>query len=351
MPFIAANFDAFGLDIGDRSLKIAYIKNRGGQPRLLSYGAVDLPAGILDKGLIKDPAALTAAIIKLRANVHGKKIKTIYTHACLPETQTFIKLLTLTGKNDGQLPALIREELPNHIPLPPDQLFVDWQVVKEEGERLNILVGAVPKTIAESYTAVLQAAGLTAVSLQIEAEAILRSLLPQRELPRTPLAIIDIGASRSSFIAFDQGAIQFSSSLNFAGEALTEVIKNKLHLEWPEAEKAKILCGLDKSTGEGIVVELVGEAVANLISDIKRDLAYYSEHFSPPAPIAALILCGGGALMRQLPETLRAAIPNLNIYLGNPLLNLVKKPEPLPPASAITYTTALGLALSNIKNF
>ncbi len=379
MPFIAANFDAFGLDIGDRSLKIAHIKNRRGQLELLSYGALEIPAGILEKGLLKNPAALAAAIVKLRQNVHGKKIKTVYVHACLPETQTFIKLLTLTGRPDGQLPALIREELPNHIPLPPDQLFVDWQVVKTEGEKINILVGAVPKTIAESYTAVLAAAGLTAVSLQIEAEAILRSLLPQHELPRTSLAVIDIGASRSSFVAFDQGTIQFSSSLNFAGDALSAVIKNKLNLEWDEAEKAKIMCGLDKNAGEGIVVELVSEAVAELISDIKRDLAYYSEHFKAEKPIGALILCGGGALMRQLPETLRAELPNLNIYLGNPLLNLTKNlksalargkseselnllrpelnfqkiqtPDILPPAVAITYTTALGLGLSNIKNF
>lgn len=392
MPLFSNNFEAFGLDIGDRSLKIAHIKTIGSTPSLVSYGSLPLADDIFDKGQIKKSEALAASLKAVVAGARGRKIKTPYVHACLPETHTFIKLLTLTCPVAGELPAKIREELPNHFPVAADELYLDWQIVDPPGggrppdDVYKIAVGAVPRTIADSFTACLLAAGLTPVSLQVEAEAILRSLLPQADLPKTPIAVIDIGATRSSFICFDQGSIQFSTSLSFAGDTLTALIAQALKLSPAEAEKAKIICGLDPNCAEGIVSELMGSAVAQMVAETKTNIAYYNEHFSHASPITSIILCGGGSHTKKLKETLEQPLGDIHVYLGNPLINLVKNlksvvakktsAEPLnflnpdvtfekitargwspwggqnavalPADAAITYTTAIGLGLTNV---
>lgn len=376
---LSNNFESFGLDIGDRSLKAAYVKKRGSTPTLVSHGTMYVPAGVLEQGQIKKPDELSLLLKRLLKNVNGKTIKTPYVHACLPETHTFIKLLTLTVDNAGELPALVREELPNHIPLPPDELYIDWQVVERAAANQNkILVGAVPKTVAESFTACLAAAGLAAASLQIEAEAIARALLPQADLPKTSIAMVDIGATRSSFICFDRGSIQFTVSLDLAGDKITDLIKNKLNLTWDEAERAKRICGLNRQAGEGIIMDLVREEVSALSEAIVKNITYYAEHFPGGGAITSIILCGGGARLPNFKETLEAKLPNIRVYQGNPLINLIKNlknvvrrhqsagplnflepdmrfepvkiKEPLPPAAAVTYTTAIGLALSNTES-
>jgi len=225
MLLLSNNFESFGLDIGDRSLKVAHIKKRGATPRLVSFGALAVPEGVFEQGEIKKPEELAVLIKQAVKSVFGKKIKTPYVNACLPETHSFIKLLTLNTGHDGELPALVREDLPNHIPMDINDLYIDWHIVERLNDKqVQVLVGAVPKTIADSYASCLAAAGLEAVSLQIEAEAIDRALLPQNDLPKTSIAMVDIGATRSSFICFDRGSIQFTITMEIAGDKITGFI-------------------------------------------------------------------------------------------------------------------------------
>jgi len=377
MPIFSNNFEAFGLDIGDHSLKLAFVKKIGSTPTLVSYGSLGVPAGVSEQGEIKQNDVLAGLIKQLTQNVIGKKISTPYVHACLPETHSFIKLITLEDVGPKELPARIREELPNHIPIPPDDLYLDWQTVESGANNLTqVLVGAVPRVIVDNFTACLISAGLMPVSLQIEAEAILRSLLPLKDQPQTSIAIVDFGATRSSFICFDRGTIQFTITLATSSDAITRIISEELKLSLEEAEKAKRICGLDKSTGEGIVVDLVNKSIDELVADVKKSISYYTDHFPHGSPITSIILCGGGANLKQLKETLSAKLAPVNIFMGNPLINLVKNlkkvvakesdgPElnflspdlvfektkntcPLANSEALGYTTAIGLGLSNI---
>lgn len=376
MPLFSNNFESFGLDIGDRSLKAAQVKKIGNTPTLVSYGSVALPDGVLLNGEIKQSDNLANIIRQLLQNIQGKKINTAYVHACLPEVHSFIKLLSINGNDEKELPAGIREELPNHIPVPVDDLYLDWEIIGRNDGTTRVLVGAVPRAIVDSYTACLISAGLAPVSLQIEAEAILRSLLPLRDVPQTSIGVIDFGATRSSFICFDHGTIQFTITLPTSSDGITEIISQKLQLSREEAEKAKRLCGLDKNSGEGIVVDLVNEAIDKLVVDIKKSADYYNEHFALSSPINSIILCGGGANLKNLQEVLSAKLAPVNVYQGNPLINLVKNikkiagqntsaqelnflapdlafekiksSSPLTGAEALSYTTAIGLALSNV---
>lgn len=379
MLLLSNNFESFGLDIGDRSLKAVYIKKRGAAARLVSFGALAVSPGILEQGEIKKPAALAELIKQVVKSAGGKTIGTPYVNACLPETHSFIKLLTLASAHDGELPALVREDLPNHIPINIDELYLDWRVVERLNDKqVQVLVGAAPKTIADSYAACLAAAGLEPVSLQIEAEAIARALLPQADLPKTSIALVDIGATRSSFICFDHGSIQFTVTMDTAGDKITNLIKDKLNLTFAEAEKAKQICGLNRQVGEGIVREIVKGVVDDLVNAIGKNIAYYGEHFPHASPITSIVLCGGGARLPNLKESLAAKLGAINIYQGNALINLVKNlksvrqhaggggaldflhpdlrfekvnnKQPLAADLAITYTTAIGLALSNVFN-
>lgn len=354
MFLLKSNFESFGLDIGDHTLKAALVKKAGSGWALSSYNKLDLPAGMLERGVIKDSGALIKVIKKLLATGVGRKINTPYVHACLPEVQTFIKLVNIAADKENLMEA-IKTELPNHIPLDPAESYIDWRVVNadDKNKATRVLVGAVPKAIADSYNKILLDAGLKPVSLQIEAEAILRSLLPLQSLPQEALAVVDIGATRSSFIGLEKQTIQFSFSLPFSGNKVTAQIKQNLNLSQEEAERAKIVCGLDPAKCKGIMLEVVQGALTELRDAIKKNLDFYGEHFHGSA-IKTIRLCGGGANLAGLTQYLAAGIPGVKFIKGDPFANLTLKNKKGAAYRLhgsddyLTYTTALGLALSNI---
>lgn len=380
MGIFDTNFESFGLDIGDRSMKIALVRKRGSAWALASHGSIEVPAGVLEEGIIKNSAELGKRLALLVAAASGSRIRTTYAHVCLPETKTFIKRISVRARSESELPAAIREELVNHIPLPPEELYLDWEVLEKnnEGGPTDVMVGAVPRAISDAYTQFLLGAGIKPVSLQIEAEAILRSILPaKRSLPEA-LAVVDIGATRSSFICYDKGIIQFSVTLALAGDNLTRLIQNRLNITPEEAEKAKRLFGLDPKEAEGALVDVIMPEIRELVDSIKRNMEYYDEHFENTSPIRTLVLAGGGAYLKGFEELLARELAGVTVYAANPLINVAKNqrailggkrkplslnflntylarehvnvPDTLELHDALRYTTAIGLALSNVMN-
>ncbi|MBI1961613.1 MAG: pilus assembly protein PilM [Parcubacteria group bacterium] len=348
MPLLTDTFDAFGLDIGDRSLKAAYLTGRRSAAALKSIGAIDVPNGVFDAGALKAPDALREHVQKLLAVSGPKKIKTKYVHACLPETHTFLKLLTFEGVGPEELPAAIREELPRHVPLSPEELYLDWAVVAPElpATSTRVLVGAIPKETSDSYTAALRRCGLVPVSLQIEAQAMLRALLPDDPEADSPFAVVDIGATRSSFVLYDRGSIQFTVTIPVSGVAATERIANGLHLAPEEAENAKQAMGLDPQKGGGSVRAILLPLINELSGAIQKNAAFYQEHFPESRGVATVLLCGGGSLLPGLFEELQLSLPGASISHGNPGAHVESGAK---LGITLPYTTAIGLALSNMR--
>src|SRR3990167_8364752 len=123
MSILPSYFESFGLDFGDNVLKTAFIKKIGSSPSLLSYNKIGLPSGALVGGIIKKDGEIIQAIKKLLADPNSKKIKTRYVHACLPEVQTFIKLINLRLDEKNEISDAIKNELPNHIPIDPQESY------------------------------------------------------------------------------------------------------------------------------------------------------------------------------------------------------------------------------------
>jgi len=378
MALLSSNFESFGLDVGDRSLKAIFIRKKGTSLAIESHCTVPVQIGVLEQGEIKKPDELAAAIKKIFSTVQGKKLNTRFAHICLPETKTFIKRISINPAKPHELPAYVRDELPNHIPIEPDDLYIDWKILETDAQKriTSVLVGAIPKAVSDMYTSVLLSAGVKPMSLQVEAESILRSLLPLNQSTGEALAILDIGAARSSFICFDKGSIQFSVTMPFSGDGLTQEIAKKLQLSGDEAEKAKRICGLDPNECKGEMIDVIKPTILELAHTIKRNNGFYEEHFSGAHKIKTLVVCGGGAYLKHFNETLAEVLPDLKIYTGNPLVNVARSrnriisknengvtfdfleaghpredyniPSSLLMRNTLNYTTAIGLALANI---
>ncbi len=337
-----------GLDIGDRSLKAIQLKKTlSGHLEISAVSSIGVAEGVFDEGNIKEPAKLTEALKQLFAKPSYGKFVTNNVVACLPETKTFIMMIDIPPMSEVERPQAIKWEAEHHIPVPIDDTYWDWQAMPSANNNAHIpiLLGVAPKDISHSYTDVLADAKLTPLALEIEAVAIIRSLI-SNELNNSPQAtmVIDIGGTRTSLMVFDKGSIQFSVSLPISGRRITQTVAKTLNISEAEAEKAKKICGFDKDKCDGAIVSILQPIVDELITRVRESQIFYRDHFPNGSKIGQVILCGGGANFKKINDIFAAAL-QLPISLGNPTVNLDKTALHIPPEEIVGYTTAIGLAL------
>jgi len=372
LKFLTLKSEAFGLDISDLSLKIIKLKKRGKTFDLASFGEEKIRPGIIKEGEIKDEDELAEIIKEALPKVKGEKIKAKYVIASLPEEKAFLQVIPMPKMTEEDLKSAVIYEAENYIPLPIEEVYFDSQIVLPVHNHLDhfdVLIAALPKKTVNPYFSSLKKAGLEPWALEIESQAIARALIKDEVSP-SPVLLIDLGQTRTSFIIFSGYSLRFTSSIPVSAGSFTEIISKVLKISSVEAERLKIKYGLEESIKleikveksetrkkRGEIFEALIPALVDLTQQIKRYLEYYQTHAShehlPPdgKGVSKILLCGGGANLKGLPELLSLEL-RIPTELGNPWINILaegKKVSKLPFEKSLSYTTAIGLALRGIK--
>lgn len=363
--------EAFGLDISDLSLKIAKLKKQGERLKLASFAKTKIAKGIIEKGKIKNEKKLVEVIKKGIAEVKGEPIKTKYVVASLPEEKAFLDVIQMPPLPEEELGPAVRYQAENYIPLSIKDAYLDFKPVQayhNHPKILEVLIGAVPKTIVDSYTRTLKLAGLQPKILEIESMAIVRALI-KKETAARPLLIIDFGQTRTSFIIFSGYSLRFTSTIPISSQGLSEIVAANLNISFARAEELKLKYGLSgekhcrrfrRRKGEQCkVFEAMIPALTDLAEQIKILLDYYHSH-APRQTIlhdgkemSKILLCGEGSLLKGLVEFLNSHL-KMPVELGDPRVNIASSKSgsvKLPFKESLGYATALGLALRGVYGY
>lgn len=344
MSFFNLTSDIFGLDIGDLSLKLVFLTRSGKKIELKSYAEKAVPRGFFVNGEIQKEKEVAQLI---KDFVKKQKVLTPYVISVLPETKTFIKTIEIPYSEKQNIVEAIEKEIELYIPFKLDEVYFDWQIVEEDNtnnNKIKVLVGLAPKKIVESYTKMLKMADLQPVSLEIESVAILKAMFNEKEDLDKSLAFVDFGATRSSLIIIDKGIIQLTISLPLAGDFLTQSIATNLKISIDEAQKMKK--NPDGFPEKEIIIHKEIESFAvNLAISLKNHLKFYED--SSGKKIEKIMACGGVINLSGLMSILEKRL-QIPIVKANPWSNVLQKNNPLSEDQALTYTTAIGLALTGL---
>jgi len=350
MSLINHQNKAFGLDISDGSLRLAQLGNPGKKVSLRAYSQLALPAGCVIDGEIKNHKIFLEKLNELIKNKKGRESLSRQVVAVLPEDKTFLKTIKIPS-GTASISEKIAELIPQQLPLDINDIYFDWQSIKKTPGGESILIGASPKAIVDSYFDVLTKAGLTPIALEVEAASIAR-LLIEHNNEQEPQIIIDMGASRTGLFLYDEGMIKFTISLPISGNQITQLISESLEMERDKSEKAKIVCGLDRTKCHGALLQIMGEALEELAEQINRAVMFYRANFANANKIERLVLCGGGANFLGIADVLKEKTA-LNVSVSNPLKNIDCPFEELRSVQIQSFISTLGLALRglNLKNY
>ena len=356
LKFLTLKEETFGLDITDLSLKIVKLKKKNKSFDLVSFNQLEIKPGIIEEGIIKNEEALVKIIKTACQNIKGKKLDTKYVFASLPEEKSFLQVIQIPKMKEKELVSAVPFQAENYIPLPIDDVYLDFQTIypiKNYLNYLNVLIVAMPKKIVDSYISCFKKAGLIPIVLEVESQAIARALIKKEEAGSAPLILIDFGKNNIDFIIFSDHSIRFTCSVPISSQQLTMAISENLKINYDKAEKLKIeygLIGEKKNDKAKKILQIMTPILNDLISQIQKYSNFYhdhsfDEHILPDGKIEKILLCGGGANLKGLPEFLFKNL-GIPVELGNPRINfLSKRLNNAINKNILSFTTAIGLAL------
>jgi len=342
MKFLELEPDTFGMDFSDLRLRVAKLNKKGEFFDLVSWNEIEIPEGIIIEGEIKDEDKLVAIIKKTIDGAKGRRITAKNVVASLPEKKAFLQVIEVPRMDEEELKTAIPFEAENYIPLSIDQVYLDYSVVPISNNgrnKMEILIGGMPKTVIDPYVSCIKKAGLVPTVLEVESQSITRALIKNGVSP-FPTLIIDFGKSTTSFIVFAGHSLRFTSSITMSSQELTEAISKELKIDLAEAEKLKTKNGIEDKK----ITKAMAPLLVELVKQTQRYIEYYHSHNNEP--IKKILLCGKGSNLKGLSEFLFNEL-KIPTELANPWVNIspANKVPKIPFKDSLGYTTVLGLAL------
>ncbi len=356
MSLLNNNLNAFGIDLSDRSIKVAQIKKKDNKLRLYAYGRENIPKGLIEDGEIKKREEVIRLIKKSVLNSKINPIKSKFVLYSIPEPKGFIRVMKIKRVEKKDIEDAVRYEAQQSFPINVEESYIDWQVLPNEddkNEMMRILVAIVPQQLVDSYSSVLKDAGLRPVAAEIESIAITRSLINEKQSSR-PILVIDLGRDRTSFIIFKNPAVQFTASIPVCGEEIIKAVAGKMNISEEKAEKMVNKYGLIFKDDCKDIYKAIQPSLYEMIRYISKLINFYKEHYKLESDISKVIICGGEAKMPGMSSFLSLRVKK-EVEKGNPWANIIssakKEALPISRSDSMVFVTVLGLALRGIEDF
>ncbi|MEK7579183.1 MAG: pilus assembly protein PilM [Patescibacteria group bacterium] len=340
---------AVGLDISDHSIKFLELVHSHTGFRVGRFGTKEIPEGIVVGGMITRRDDLVKILAELK-----DEHKLTYVRASLPEEPGYIFTTIVPAVSPDEIRSLLKFKLEEHVPISPTDAVIDFDTVATDapvGSKEKVVaVSVFPEGLAQIYVDLLHAAGLTPVSLEIEAQAIARAVVPQN-LTAACMSV-DVGRTRSCISVVAGGVVRFTTTVDIGGDGLSLAIAKAL----PNAKEEEILVlkneeGLAHTEHEDVKTAMYAFA-KTLRNEIERYYIYWQTHPEQnqklPHPLVDRVFLSGGyantaGLSEFLSEELLMPVIRANVWEN--AFSLDDHVPPLEYRHSLSYASSIGLAL------
>jgi type IV pilus assembly protein PilM len=375
MGILSAKTSYLGIDIGTSSVKIVELSNFKGRPRLVTYGFIEKK--VENTGNLIDDTKGTAAIINniiAKSKINSKKVI-----AALPNFSVFTSILNLPELPKKELASAISWEAKKIIPMPLEDIILDWKIVEDDSEQneglqkskkmdtgisgekqesksikkifskpqknLKILLTGASKNLVKKYVNIFNASGLSLLSLETESFTLIRSLIGN---DKSNIMLVDLGASTTSITVVEKGIPVLNRSIEMGGAMITRAISGSLNVNFDRAEQFKQDLSLGTETANNALPQTVEKSFTPILNEMKYTIDMYQEQNKKK--VDKIILTGGSALLGNLPAYLSKVL-NINTYVGDPWARVIFPTElkPILDRLGSKFSVAIGLAMRDIE--
>lgn len=322
--------EAVGLEIGSASIKMVELS--GNPPSLKNLSIRPTPPGVIQEGLIIEPAALVDTIKEMLAEMRTRKR---YVVTAASNLAVITRTLQVPKMPLRQLEEAVRWEAERYIPFPIDEVVLDYAPLVNledipDGAQMDVVVGAARQETVASLVEALKAVGLEPLIIDVKPFAGLRTLDSRlRASDREPITLfLEIGAESSALVLTRGERLLLNRVINLSGKDFTAAISKTFNLDPVAAEDAKRNYGLATipTEDEDLLLDFDAECerfnparmydairpvLVELTTELRRSLEFFRVQVGDLGVDQGFV-AGGGSKLRSL-------VPLLADTLGIPL--------------------------------
>lgn len=340
-----------GLDISDGSVRYVELVETERGRELNNYGNVDLAPGIVKNGEVHDREKLVEILKNLKKNFESEFVR-----VSVLENNSYIFRTKVAKTEDmslDEMRAALRFKLEENVPLKPEEVIFDFDIVGMSDSKFDIVVSALPRHFIQKFTEVFDEAGLIPLSFEVEAQAVARSVVGSDD--KETYMVVDFRNTRASISVVSDGVAQFTSALDMGGDDLVYAVEKHLNISKDKAKDLKNEKGFVKTNSEDDLFFAMMNTISALKDEINQYIIYWhslkenSNDGRSGKTIKKIILCGANGGLRGLDEYLSLSL-GIKVEKANVWKNILSLDEVVPDMSfsdSLEYATAIGLAMRN----
>ena len=335
-----------GLDLGSQVIKAVEITLEGPEPIITGFSRVEVPPGgerseavgqIFQKGRFRSRNVVTS--------VSGQSV--------------VVRYITMVQMSDSELRQAIRFESDKYLPFDTDEVVLDCQRLKRtppasgdvddgSSEQMSVVLAACRTSLVEEQMREIMGHGLTPVAVDVDVFALANAWelcgldeTQTGEDEQHAIALVDVGASRTSINVLCGSETCFSRELGIGGQDMTQAAARRLGVEAVEAEAIK----REAEGREAEVSRAISPVLEDLTSELSLSLDYVENREG--LRVEEVLLSGGGILAPGAVSFIEQALGR-SVRTWNPLEGLRVDADRVDveelEASAPSLAVAIGLA-------
>ena len=310
----------FGLDISQSSIRLTKLKrtNFGLVPSQVARVAISETCELFTG---QNTHAVCQEVKKVLTELR-KKHKIEFARISVPEEKTYVFRVMLPNDALHSIEEFILYNMDQYIPLNPQEVVFDYKVLHHRmtNETTPVVVTAIPRSVIDTYTDIVESAGISLVACEPETHAIARAVIHTDDM--NPYIIINVDSFETNISVVEDGLVQYTQTLPVTGTDIAQAIS-------PQTAAA-----LKESISKVIVFWFTS-----------KDQSVQS------ARIENVILTGEGVGTSSLINFLESNL-SVNAAFGDVWKNCFDLNDHVPQisnAESLQYATCVGLSLAKTK--
>ncbi|MBX7147837.1 pilus assembly protein PilM [bacterium] len=292
-----------GIDIGSHSIKVCEVTRQKGEFEVVRF--VEHVINQQNNRLTYEEAVSAG----LRHIFEKNEFTTDVISASLPAHLVSTRIIELPFTNAKKIEQTLEFELESYVPLPMEDLMVDYHMLSSQNGRSTVLCTYVPRVRFVKFLDMFQIAGLDPkyvgvdmVDLSFIANA---AMVPDNTL----YAMVDIGHKKTNICIMDGNKLAYARTITIGGLNFTRAIQKAFRLNQDKAESLKMDRGkVSNREDELDQISLLCQKVAEeLIVAIRQTYLGFGQVY-PKREWGGLYLCGGGSKLPGLVDVLSSAL-------------------------------------------
>ncbi len=356
--FFSKETSVLGIDIGSSAIKVVQIKKKRGRAVLETYGELALGpyAGTEIGRAVSLPREKLIEAIK--DILKEAKVNTQTCGAALPLSASLISFITIPPVPDKQVADIINLEARKYIPVPLNEVLLDFSIIpkeesyvaedetaKPEKASKDVLVVAIHNDYITDYQAIMQGSGLSPNFYEIEIFSSIRAVVDQGV---TTNMIVDMGARTTKLYIVERGMLRSSHIINKGSQDITLALSKALSIPVAEAETMKRTFGLKGGPEYKELTEIITVNLDYIFYESNAVLLNFQKKYSKN--INKVILTGGGVLLKGFTDLAKISFQT-EVFFADPFGKL-ETPAFMADKNANNgpeFAVAIGAALRRLS--